>query len=245
MLAFGATAAVGTAALMLPVATESGNPTDLVPAVFTAVSALCVTGLIVVDTPTYWSTFGELVILGLIQVGGIGIMTLASLLGLLVARRMGLRLQITAQAETKTLGLGEVRRVVGSILALSLTIEAAVAVPLGLRFALHYDEPARRAGYLAVFHSVSAFNNAGFALFTDNMIPFATDAWICLPIMVAVVLGGIGFPVLFELGRQVPVGPGENCTDRGARVTTGIEQIQPPLLISQLTEALRCFKWVT
>ncbi|HYZ09460.1 MAG TPA: potassium transporter TrkG [Pseudonocardiaceae bacterium] len=206
VLAFAATAAVGTAALMLPVATESGNPTDPVPAVFTAVSALCVTGLVVVDTPTYWSTFGELAILGLIQIGGIGIMTLASLLGLLVARRIGLRLQITAQAETKTLGLGEVRRVVGSILALSLAIEAAVAVPLGLRFALHYGEPAGRAGYLAVFHSVSAFNNAGFALFTDNMVPFVSDAWICLPIVVAVVLGGIGFPVLFELGRHLRTG---------------------------------------
>ncbi|MDQ3887009.1 MAG: TrkH family potassium uptake protein, partial [Actinomycetota bacterium] len=120
--------------------------------------------------------------------------------------RIGLRLQITAQVETKTLGLGEVRQVVASILALSLAIEAAVAVPLGLRFALHYDEPAGRAGYLALFHAVSAFNNAGFTLFTDSMIPFVTDAWICLPIVVAVILGGIGFPVLFEVGRHLRLG---------------------------------------
>ncbi|HEX2290964.1 MAG TPA: TrkH family potassium uptake protein, partial [Pseudonocardiaceae bacterium] len=80
---------------MLPATTETGTSPDFVVAVFTAVSAVCVTGLIVVDTPTYWSTFGELVILGLVQAGGIGIMTLATLLGLLIARRMGLRLQLT------------------------------------------------------------------------------------------------------------------------------------------------------
>lgn len=160
----------------------------------------------VVDTPTYWSTFGELVILGLIQVGGIGIMTLATLLALVIARRIGLRMQLTAQAETKSLGLGDVRHVVGGILALSLAIELVVAVPLTARFALAYGEPPGRAVYLGMFHAVSAFNNAGFALFTDNMIPFAPDPWICLPIVLAVVLGGIGFPVLFELGRRIRTG---------------------------------------
>jgi hypothetical protein len=74
-------------------------------------------------------------------------------------------------------------------------IELVVVVPLAVRFALFYDESAGRAAYLGVFHAVSSFNNAGFALFTDNMIPFATDPWICLPIVLAVVLGGIGFPV--------------------------------------------------
>jgi trk system potassium uptake protein TrkH len=108
---FGALVAVGTVLLMVPAAAESGRATDIVTALFTAVSAVCVTGLVVVDTPTYWSGFGELVILALIQVGGIGIMTLATLLSLLIARRVGLPLQLTAQAETKALGLGDVRQV--------------------------------------------------------------------------------------------------------------------------------------
>ncbi|TQM13874.1 TrkH family potassium uptake protein [Pseudonocardia kunmingensis] len=206
VVGFGAAVAVGTVLLLLPVATEDGSSAPVVAALFTAVSAVCVTGLIVVDTPTYWSTFGELVILGLIQVGGIGIMTLATLLGLLIARRVGLRLQLTAQAETKSLGLGDVRQVVGAILALSVVIELVVAVPLTARFALFYGEEPGRAVYLGVFHAVSSFNNAGFALFTDNMIPFATDPWICLPIVLAVVLGGIGFPVLLELGRRIRTG---------------------------------------
>lgn len=212
MAGFAVAAAVGTLLLMLPAATESGVSTPLVAALFTAVSAVCVTGLIVVDTPTYWSTFGELVILGLIQVGGVGIMTLATLLGLLIARRVGLRLQLTAQAETKTLGLGEIRQVVGGVLLLSVVIEFIVAVPLTLRFALAYDEPSGRAIYLGVFHAVSAFNNAGFALFTDSIIPFATDPFICVPIVVAVVLGGIGFPVLFEVSRRVRTPSGRRWT---------------------------------
>ncbi|MGH3974669.1 MAG: TrkH family potassium uptake protein, partial [Pseudonocardiaceae bacterium] len=200
---FAVAAAIGTALLMLPGTTEIGTSTDFVVAVFTAVSAVCVSGLIVVDTPTYWSAFGELVILGLIQAGGIGIMTLATLLGLLIARRMGLRLQLTAQAETKSLGLGEVRRVLGGVLAISLVIELLVAVPLVTRFALFYDEPLGRALYLGGFHAVSSFNNSGFALFTNSMIPFATDPWICVPIALASIAGGIGFPVLFELGRRL------------------------------------------
>jgi len=193
----------GTLLLMLPVATEASASTGLVTALFTTVSAVCVTGLVVVDTPTHWSTFGELAILGMIQVGGIGIMTLATLLGLLIARRVGLRLQLTAQAETRALGLGEVRLVVVRVLAISVVIEALTAAVLATRFAVFYAAPPRHAAYLGVFHAVSAFNNAGFALFTDNMIPFATDPWICLPMGAATILGGIGFPVLFELGRRL------------------------------------------
>ena len=200
---FAVAVAIGTVVLMLPVATADGVTAGLVTALFTTVSAVCVTGLVVVDTPTYWSLFGELAILSMIQIGGIGIMTLATLLGLLIARRVGLRLQLTAQAETKALGLGEVRQVVVRILAISVIIELLTAVPLVTRFAVFYDQPLGRAVYLGLFHAVSAFNNAGFALFTDNMIPFATDPWICFPLGLATILGGIGFPVLFELGRHL------------------------------------------
>jgi potassium uptake TrkH family protein len=200
---FAVAVTVGTALLSLPVATEAGSSAVPMAALFTAVSAVCVTGLVIVDTPTYWSTFGELAVLGMIQAGGIGIMTLATLLGLLVSRRVGLRLQLTALAETRALGLGEVRQVVVRILAVALVIELLTAVVLTARFALFYDEAPGRAAYLGLFHAVSAFNNAGFALFSDNMMSFATDPWICFPLGVATVLGGIGFPVLFELGRRL------------------------------------------
>ncbi len=202
VLGFALAAGFGAVTLVLPVAAESGAPTDLVTALFTAVSALF-GGLVLVDTPTYWSTFGEVAILVMMQAGGVGIMTLATLLGLLITRRVGLRLQLTAQEETKALGLGEVRTVATGVLMISLAVEAVIATALMIRFAASYDEPLARAIYLGIFHSVSAFNNAGFALFSDNMISFATDSWICGPLALGSIIGGIGFPVLIELWRRL------------------------------------------
>ncbi|MBB5802707.1 potassium uptake TrkH family protein [Saccharothrix ecbatanensis] len=203
VLGFGGAVLLGTLLLALPVATENGTSAGVVTALFTATSAVCVTGLVVVDTATHWSTFGEIVVLTLIQAGGLGIMTLASLLGLLVARRLGLRLQLTTQTETKSLGLGEVRGVVLRVIAVSLAVEAVIAVVLTARFAARYDMPWGRAVYEGVFHGVSAFNNAGFALYADSMIRYATDPWITVPMMVAITVGGLGFPVLFEIGRRL------------------------------------------
>lgn len=176
----------------------------MLTALFTATSAVCVTGLSTVDVPNYWSPTGQVVILGLIQVGGFGIMTLASLVGLLLARRMGLRTRLTAAAETKSGGLGDVRRVLKGVLTISLIFEAITAVLLTARFFLGYDETLGRATYLGIFHAVSAFNNAGFALFSDNMIGFVDDPWISLPLCFAVIAGGLGFPVIMELRRHLP-----------------------------------------
>ncbi|WP_425594335.1 TrkH family potassium uptake protein [Saccharomonospora xinjiangensis] len=202
VIAFASAVVVGTSLLLLPVARESGEPTGLVEALFTATSAVSVTGLIVVDTPGHWSTFGELVILGLIQVGGLGVMTLASLLGLVITRRLGLRMRLTAQTETKALGLGDVRRVVIGVALVSLAFETFIAAVLTARFVSGYDYEFGTAVYHGVFHAVSAFNNAGFALYADNLMPFATDVWICAPIAVAVIAGGLGFPVWIEVWRR-------------------------------------------
>ncbi|TQK71522.1 potassium uptake TrkH family protein [Nocardioides sp. SLBN-35] len=193
---------IGTALLMLPVARSGSGGADPLTALFTSTSAVCVTGLSTVDTPAYWSTFGELVILSLIQVGGFGIMTLTSLLTLLVWRRLGLRSRLTAAAETKSLGPGDVRSVLKGVLLLTVLFEAVVAAALTLRFALGYDESWGRASYLGVFHGISAFNNAGFALYSNNLVGFVDDPWICLPIAFAVIAGGLGFPVWLELIRH-------------------------------------------
>lgn len=200
---FGTAVLIGTGLLMLPIATESGVGTGWVASVFTATSAVSVTGLYVVDTPTHWSTFGELVILALIQIGGLGIMTVASLLGVTLARRLKLRTQRGVQTETKSFALGEVRSVVVRVITLSLLIESVTACVLAARFALGYGDSLGRAVYLGVFHAISAFNNAGFALYSDSLERFATDPWICLPILVALVLGGLGFPVLIEIGTRL------------------------------------------
>lgn len=203
VFAFACAVLVGTVVLMLPVSRSGAGSAPFTTALFTSTSAVCVTGLIVVDTPSYWSGFGQAVILGLIQLGGFGIMTFASLLGLLVSRRMGLRSRMIAAAETKSVGLGNLRSVVVGVVKVSLVFEAVAATVLSLRFVFGYDEPVGRGIYLGVFHAVSAFNNAGFALYSDSLTRFATDPWICLPIAVAVIAGGLGFPVLFELRRQL------------------------------------------
>lgn len=203
VVAFAAAVAVGTVLLMLPPARRGAGSADFLDALFTATSAVCVTGLSTVDVPHYWSPFGQVVILALVQVGGFGIMTLASLLGLLVSRRMGLRTRLTTAAESSTLGIGDVRRVVVGVVKVTLVVEVVVAVLLAVRFAAAYDESPGRAAYLGVFHAVSAFNHAGFALWSDSFARFVGDPWINLPLCGAVILGGLGFPVLFELRRQL------------------------------------------
>lgn len=203
---FALAIAVATLVLMTPWAVAAGEPpAPFLVAVFTATSAVCVTGHVVVDTPVYWSSFGEAAILVFVQLGGLGVATLATLLALVVARKVGLQDRLRAAAGTGTEALADARAVVLGILTTSVVIEGAVALVLFLRFSVGYGEPLPRAVWLGVFHSVSAFNNAGFSLFSDNLVGFDDDVWVTGPIMVAVVLGGIGFPVLREvLARHRP-----------------------------------------
>ncbi len=201
-IAFAIAVVAGTTLLALPFCSSDGTTAPLLTCLFTATSAICVTGLVVVDTGSYWSGFGEAVILTLVQVGGFGIMTLASLLGLLIVGKLRLRLALTVQAETKTLGIGEVRRVVYRVAAITLVVETVVAAVLTLRFWLRYGESPGSALYHGVFYSVSAFNNAGFGLRPDNLVGYAEDPWVLLPLAAAVIMGGLGSPVIMELLRH-------------------------------------------
>jgi potassium uptake TrkH family protein len=201
-LAFVALIALGTLLLMLPAARADAVGAPWMTALFTATSAACVTGLAVVDTPTYWSTFGQGVILGLFQVGGFGIMTGATLLGLLVSRRLRLQTRLVAQAETRSFALGDVASVLRLVLVVTVAMELLVALLLAQRLHWGYGEPAGQALWNGVFHSVSAFNNAGFSTYSDSLVRFRTDAWVLAPVMLAIVVGGLGFPVLHELRRE-------------------------------------------
>ena len=203
VLAFAAAAAVGTVLLWLPVATVGPGRASVFEALFTATSAVCLTGHLIVNTATHWSPFGHVVILVLITIGGFGIMTLASLLGVLVSRRMGLRTRITAAAESRSIGIGDVRRVLASVVRITLVFEAVTALALTARFYFGYDEHAPRAIWLGLFHGVSAFNNAGFSVFDDNLMGFVDDPWVCLPVALASIAGGLGFPVLIQLRRDL------------------------------------------
>ncbi|MEV4800397.1 potassium transporter TrkG [Nonomuraea sp. NPDC049421] len=198
---FGSAVLIGTILLGTPLATTEGESPHWLTALFTATSAVCVTGLIVVDTETHWSVFGEVVIVLLIQAGGLGIMTLATLIMVIVSGRVGLRARLSAQLETKAVVAADLRHVLAKVVMFSLICEAAIAAVLAVRFVTGYGELLGRAVYLGIFHGVSAFNNAGFALWPDNLMRFVTDPWICLPIALAVIVGGLGYPVVFELLR--------------------------------------------
>jgi trk system potassium uptake protein TrkH len=203
LLGFAAAILLLTLLLLLPASRAAGRSVSFVQALFTATSAICVTGLAAVDTSSHWSGLGEALIVAGVQLGGLGFMTSASLLGLGAVRRLGLRTRILAAAETRTLSLGDIRRVLRGVALTSFTVEGILAVVLGLRLWSGHDLSAGRAAYEGLFHSVMAFNNAGFALYPNNLIGYATDPLICLPVAIAVILGALGFPVLFELRREL------------------------------------------
>ena len=189
----------GTILLALPISRAGEGAAPLLTSLFTATSAVAVTGLIVVDTPTYWSPFGQGVILLLFQLGGFGIMTAATLLGLVAGRTFGLRQRMATQIERSRLDIGDARSVLKLVLAITLAVEAVVTAVLAFRLRYAYDYDWGEAVWHGLFQAVSAFNNAGFSTYSDSMMGFQTDFVMLAPIMVAVVITALGFPVMQEL----------------------------------------------
>jgi len=192
----------GTVLLEIPISSTDPGSAPRLTALFTATSAITVTGLTPVDPATYWTPFGQGVILVLIQLGGLGIMTSASLFLLLASKRIGLRARLATQAETHTLSLGDLRRLVVTIIAFTVVFEVIAVAVLSVRLWTLGRSPAE-ALWEGTFHGVSAFNNAGFSIYTDNLIGFAADAWVLVTVAVAVICGGLGFPVWLDLRRRL------------------------------------------
>lgn len=189
---------IGTVLLSLPVATTEGKGTPLIDAFFTSTSAMCVTGLIVLDTPVYFSRFGHIVILALMQLGGLGIMT--SYVFLSIA--MGKRLHISQQAAMKGVldtDHGNVKKTVLFIVISTFTIEAIGAAVLAARWS---GGPFGNDVFYPIFHSVSAFCNAGFSLFSDSLVSYKSDPVVNITICLLIVFGGLGFIVLSNFSRK-------------------------------------------
>ena len=201
--AYTAVILLGGLLLTLPVSRASGKMGGFLEAMFTSVSAICVTGLSTVNVETYWTPFGHLIIMLLIKLGGLGILTLATLIGFLIARRVGMRATMLGATESSNLRMGSVKKTIGRIVIVVSAIEAVTATLLTLRFWTEYQYDLGKAIWYGTFHSISSFNNAGFALFGDSIMRFQADAWIMLPICLNVIVGGLGFLVLFELGRRM------------------------------------------
>ncbi|MGO1315922.1 MAG: TrkH family potassium uptake protein [Cellulomonadaceae bacterium] len=198
---FAAVVLLFTALLSIPAATASGQRAPLADALFTATSAVSVTGLVTVPTGLFWSTFGQTVILLGIKVGGLGVMTLASILGLAVSRRLGLTQRLIAASETRATRLGEVGSLVRVVVITSLSLEAIIAIALIPRF-MALRESVGEAVWHAVFYAISAFNNAGFVPTVEGLEPHVGDWMLCLPLIVGVFVGSLGFPVILNVARH-------------------------------------------
>lgn len=191
---FVAAILIGAVLLMLP-ASATGAPLTALEALFMSTSAVCVTGLAVVDPGTRLTGFGQGVLLALVQGGGLGIMTFAIFVTAVVGRGLSLRDRAVLVDSMHHSQSHELRRLLRHVLRFTLIVEGAGALALWLRWRGEFAD----AGYLSVFHAVSAFCNAGFALFPDNLIRFRGDWWVNLVIGGLIVIGGLGFLVTFEL----------------------------------------------
>lgn len=199
VIGFATVILMGAILLSLPAAAADGKPTPFLDALFTATSAVCVTGLVVVDTGTHYSIFGQLVIMFLIQIGGLGFMTTATLFALLMGKRIKLKERLIMQEALNQLTMEGVVRLTKYILIMTFCFEGFGAIVLGLRFM--QDMSPAKAFYYGLFHAVSAFNNAGFDLFGEfrSLTSFVDDVVVNLMIAVLIIFGGLGFTVLVDM----------------------------------------------
>ncbi len=196
-LSFLGAIVIGTLLLWLPWCHAPGQNITFLDALFTATSALCVTGLIVVDTASAWSPLGRVVLMLLIQIGGLGIVTLSTMVALLLGRRVGFQGRLRAAAQVNAAGTGGVVRLVRTIFLISLGFETLGALILYPAFAALHGSGA--GAFYAFFHSVSAFNNAGFALYPDSLIRFADNPVVIFVLSALFIIGGLGFIVHLNL----------------------------------------------
>ena len=201
LLSFATTIMFGTILLMLPAASATNKVTPFINALFTSTSATCVTGLVVVDTGTYFSTFGQLVILALIQIGGLGIMTISTAFAVLLGQKLTLKVENVMQNVMGQSMKFDMITLVKNVVLLTLIIEAIGAAILYTTFYKMYDTPL--AIYYSVFHSVSAFCNAGFGLYSDSFSRFTFNFNINAIITLLIILGGLGFPVIVDLYNHI------------------------------------------
>ena len=194
--------AVFTGLLSLPAATEVGERTSLTDALFTAVSAICVTGLVTLETGTHWSTFGLTVIMIAMKLGGLGLMTVASLLSLSVMHRLGLAQRVITAQETRAERLAEVGGVLRVILITSAAFEAATFVAL-TPYMVVTEHGIGESLFLGLFYAISAFNNAGFVPEALGTAQYLGDPFFTIPIGLAVLVGSLGFPVILVVVRKL------------------------------------------
>ena len=199
-LGFGGLILIGTILLNLPIASQTGGSIGIVDALFTSASAVCVTGLVVVNTAGFWSLFGKIVILILIQIGGLGVMTMATAGALIIGKRITLKERLVIKEQLNQQSMSGLVKLTIYVLLSSFAIEAIGAILLSFRFIPIYG--LGKGIWFSIFHSISAFCNAGFDITGNSMVGFAGDISINLVISLLVILGGIGFSVFIDITKN-------------------------------------------
>nr|WP_081954350.1 TrkH family potassium uptake protein [Neobacillus niacini] len=198
VIGFGSLILLGTFLFMLPIATyEKGRGLSFVDALFEATSAVCVTGLAVVDTGTTFTLFGEIVLLCLIQIGGWGFMTTGIFMFIILGKKIGLKERLLLQDSLNVFSLSGVVNLVKRIILITIMVELIGATTLAIRWS--FEMPLGKAIYYGIFHSISAFNNAGFSLEPDNLSKWVGDPTVNLMVTLLFITGGIGFTVILDL----------------------------------------------
>lgn len=188
---------IGALLLMLPFATKDRHHLSFVDALFEATSAVCVTGLAVVDTGTTFTLFGQIVLLTLIQIGGLGFMTIGVLIAIILGRNIGLKDRLLIQQTVNHLSIQGVVALVRNIVIITFIAEGIGALILGIHWS---QEMGWAQGlYYGIFHSISAFNNAGFGLRPDSMMSWMADPVVIMTVSLLIILGGLGFFVIIEV----------------------------------------------
>ncbi|SKC43536.1 TrkH family potassium uptake protein [Maledivibacter halophilus] len=199
VLGFASVILIGALLLNLPIASQSGESVGFVNSIFTATSAVCVTGLVVVDTGTYWTVFGKTIILLLIQIGGLGFMTMATLVAFIIGKRISLRERLIMQEALNQLTISGLVRLTQHILITTFIIEGIGAFFLSLKFIPIYGTS--KGILYGIFHSISAFCNAGFDLIGNgrSLTPFVDSALVNIVIWLLIIVGGLGFTVVMDV----------------------------------------------
>ncbi|HLB95077.1 MAG TPA: potassium transporter TrkG, partial [Nitrospiria bacterium] len=201
IIGFAVLIGLGTLLLLLPFATTRSEGLRPLEALFTSTSAVCVTGLIILDTPNDFTLFGQIVILALVQIGGLGYMTAATIFIVVVGKRIGLRERLAIQETLSTFTMEGLIRFIVGIIKFTILVEFTGAALLAVRYL--QDMTLSKAIYFGIFHSISAFNNAGFSLFSNSLMNYRSDPMINGVVMVLIVLGGLGFLVYQDVLKRI------------------------------------------
>ena len=199
-LGFGTLILIGAILLNLPIASQNGESIGFINSFFTSASAVCVTGLVVVNTAKHWSLFGKIVIIILIQIGGLGFMTMATIVAMLMGKKISLKERLIIKEQLNQENISGLVRLTRYVIFSTLLIELIGAILLSTKFIPRYGTI--KGIWFSIFHSISAFCNAGFDIIGESIVPFVGDFIINITIALLIIIGGLGFNVYIDISQR-------------------------------------------